>query len=110
MKLPEPETIPNAIALTSFQNSWQANGLNFYQILGNLVHLHCSIRNGTYAANTVIISFPNALKPTNTSLAPVIHLNERAITGYVSANTNGNITISVNNNTSAVFDLYWLIA
>ncbi len=104
-----PDQIPNAIELTSFQNSWQGNGLSFYQVLGNVVHLHCSIRNGIYTANTVVISFPNNL-PTTTSLAPVFHLNEKAITGYVSANLNGNIVINVSNNTSAVFDLYWTMA
>lgn len=101
--------MPDGISLTSFLNSWAANGLNFIKRTGNVRHLHLSIRNGTTTSGTTVATFSGD-KPTNTSLAPIFNLVGLSINGYLSIDTSGNVKINnVTTNTSVVSDLYWLV-
>ena len=56
---------------TGFQNGWSWNGQCFIQKIGNVVHVHLSIRNGTTTDGTVVYTIPAGLRPSSNPFAPI---------------------------------------
>lgn len=100
----ELSAIREAVPITTFQNDWETNGECFYQIIRNVYHLHCSIRNGTN--NAMIISFGTSAAPSIATMS--IILSTSGVNGYAQINTSGQVTVNnVSNTGSVFFDLFW---
>lgn len=98
-----------SVILTSFQNSWNANGQCFYEVIGNYVHLHLSIRGGSTTDGAKVLSLPSSA-PSSPALAPIFNVNDKALNGYILVNTSGNVTTTgITNNQYVISDVFWLM-
>lgn len=105
------ELVGEAYDISTFQNGWAVNGGCFYQRIGNLGIICCSIRNGTVSDGIKILSMPTIMKPATTATAPCINISHNATNGYVLINTNNDVTLyKVSSNVSVVFTLMYRCA
>ncbi len=105
------ELVGEAYNISSFQNGWTVNGGCFYQRIGNLGIICCSIRNGTTTDGIKILSMPTNMKPASNSLAPCINASGGAVNGYVLIDTDSQVTLNkVSSNASVVFTLMYRCA
>lgn len=105
------ELVGEAYNIPSFQNGWAVNGGCFYQRIGNLGIICCSIRNGTVSSGIKIMQMPGIMNPATDALAPCINVSSGTVNGYVLINTNGEVTLnSVSSNASVVFTLMYRCA
>ena len=100
--------IKDAVELTSFQNSWQTNGLCFWKRTGDMVTLHIAIRNGTTTSGTRILYLPT-FAPSATVIAPVFNLSGQVLNGYLSIATTGAITIHNLTTANIWCEVSWLV-
>lgn len=95
--------------ITSFQNSWHANGQNFLEVIGNYVHLHLSIRGGSTTSGETILYLPS-VRPSSAVLAPIFNVNDKTLNGYILVTTSGTVTATgISNNQYVISDVFWLM-
>lgn len=105
------ELVGEAYNLPSFQNGWIVNGGCFYQRIGNLGIICCSIRNGTTTDGIKILSLSTSMKPATNALAPCINATSNAVNGYVLIDTDSQVYLhKVSSNASVVFTLMYRCA
>lgn len=96
--------------LSTFQNNWTVNGGCFYQRIGDLGIINCSIRNGTVSEGIQILAM-GGMKPATNSLAVCFNAASSTPNGYVLIETSGAVTLhNVTTNTSVVFTLLYRCA
>ena len=105
------ELVGEALNISAFQNSWAPNGACFYQRIGNMGIICCSIRNGTVSEGIKIMQTPGIMNPALDALAPCIDVTNKTVNGYVLINTSGEVNLyKVSSNTSVVFTLMYRCA
>lgn len=102
------EKVGVATNISTYLNSWINNGASFYQKIGNMAIINCSIRNGTLTDGVKILQLPTNMYPASNALATAFNLNTSAPNGYALINVNGELTINkATSNTSVVFTLLY---
>ena len=109
----ETAAVPQKTVITSLTGGTLMghSGDVYYEVLGNLVHIHAAVKELTANTATTLFALPEALRPSNITIGAVNgkeYLSSGLAFGVLTASDSGNVTV-LSPGAYAVGDVFYMI-